>query len=179
MLHHRRPVPLLPLLPLLLLSTLLGCSIRTSFAKPAPEPAPLFGFGIGRTQSSGVEGILLCQGKPAANVLVKLYDDDRGIDTDDLMVGGHGRVGREQPVQKITFYPFFNFLVSPSISQLKLRFSKAEGKTDEEGHFKLEGFTQEITDIDPKVNIYHDCNDFKPCQRKISIMVSWGIRHCH
>jgi hypothetical protein len=50
------------------------------------NPAPILGIGIGRTQSAGVEGILTCEGKPASNVLVKLYDDDRGIDTDDLMV---------------------------------------------------------------------------------------------
>lgn len=43
------------------------------------------GIGIGRKQSAGVEGFLLCEGKPAADVKVKLYDDDRGIDTDDLM----------------------------------------------------------------------------------------------
>jgi len=36
----------------------------------------------------------------------------------------------------------------------------------------LEGHTHEITDIDPKLNVYHDCNDgMTPCQRKISIMV--------
>lgn len=33
---------------------------------------------IGRTQSAGVKGILMCNKKPAANVKVKLYDDDRG-----------------------------------------------------------------------------------------------------
>lgn len=55
-------------------------------SNPAPNPSPLFGISIGRLQSSGVEGYLTCEGKPAANVLVKLYDDDRGIDADDLMV---------------------------------------------------------------------------------------------
>uniref|UniRef100_A0A915MYU4 Amino acid transporter n=1 Tax=Meloidogyne javanica TaxID=6303 RepID=A0A915MYU4_MELJA len=89
----------------------------------SPNPAPLFGISIGRLQSSGVEGYLTCEGKPAANVLVKLYDDDRGF-------------------------------------------------TDKKGYFKLEGHTHEITDIDPKLNVYHDCNDgMTPCQRKISIMI--------
>lgn len=37
-----------------------------------------FGGLVGRTQSAGVEGTLLCDGKPLANVLVKLYDEDRG-----------------------------------------------------------------------------------------------------
>ena len=93
----------------------------------------LFGIGIGRKQSAGVKGALMCDGKPAANVEVKLYDDDRGIDTDDLM---------------------------------------ASGETDSEGRFQLKGFTHEITTIDPKINIYHDCLDgIKPCQRKLSIMI--------
>ncbi|KHJ76653.1 hypothetical protein OESDEN_23727 [Oesophagostomum dentatum] len=35
-------------------------------------------LGLGRTQSSGVKGKLICDGKPAAGVTVKLYDDDRG-----------------------------------------------------------------------------------------------------
>ena len=93
----------------------------------------LLGIGLGRTQSAGVKGQLVCDGKPATNVKVKLYDDDRGIDTDDLM---------------------------------------AEGKTDGSGHFDLQGHTHEFTTIDPKINIYHDCNDgLTPCQRKLSIMV--------
>jgi hypothetical protein len=75
----------------LLLLALLPALLNANPA-PKPEPAPLFGFGIGRTQSAGAEGILLCEGKPAANVLVKLYDDDRGIDTDDLMVGVIGGI---------------------------------------------------------------------------------------
>uniref|UniRef100_A0AC35TZV4 Transthyretin-like family protein n=1 Tax=Rhabditophanes sp. KR3021 TaxID=114890 RepID=A0AC35TZV4_9BILA len=42
-------------------------------------------IGIGRKQTVGVKGKLLCSGKPASGILVKLYDDDSGIDTDDLM----------------------------------------------------------------------------------------------
>ncbi len=33
---------------------------------------------LGRTQSAAVKGKLICRGKPAAGVKVKLYDDDRG-----------------------------------------------------------------------------------------------------
>ncbi|TKR67970.1 hypothetical protein L596_024033 [Steinernema carpocapsae] len=92
-----------------------------------------FSLGLGRTQSAGVRGVLTCDGKPLAGVKVKLYDDDRGIDTDDLM---------------------------------------ASGKTDADGRFSLQGYTSEFTTIDPKLNIYHDCNDgIMPCQRKISIML--------
>ncbi|KAK6740885.1 hypothetical protein RB195_009001 [Necator americanus] len=79
-------------------------------------------LGIGRTQSSGVKGRLICDGKPAAGVTVKLYDDDRGVDADDLM---------------------------------------ASGKTNSNGEFELRGYTEEFTPIDPKLNIYHDCNDLK------------------
>uniref|UniRef100_A0A915C4W9 Transthyretin-like family protein n=1 Tax=Parascaris univalens TaxID=6257 RepID=A0A915C4W9_PARUN len=75
---------------------------------------------VGRTQSAGVKGVLKCNGKPAANVKVKLYDDDRGIDADDLM---------------------------------------AEGKSDQQGSFELKGHTDEFTTIDPKLNVYHDCED--------------------
>ncbi|EPB76959.1 Transthyretin-like family protein [Ancylostoma ceylanicum] len=87
-------------------------------------------LGLGRTQSSGVKGRLICDGKPAAGVTVKLYDDDRGVDADDLM---------------------------------------ASGKTNSNGEFELRGYTEEFTPIDPKLNIYHDCNDLKPCQRKFTI----------
>uniref|UniRef100_A0A1I8AHT5 Transthyretin-like family protein n=1 Tax=Steinernema glaseri TaxID=37863 RepID=A0A1I8AHT5_9BILA len=77
-------------------------------------------MGIGRTQSAGVRGTLTCNGRPAANVKVKLYDDDRGIGLDDLM---------------------------------------AAGRTDAQGRFELVGHETEITDIDPKLNVYHDCED--------------------
>ncbi|KAL3108469.1 hypothetical protein niasHT_015391 [Heterodera trifolii] len=51
-----------------------------------------------------------------------------------------------------------------------------EGVTDEEGFFHLSGKESEITPIEPKVNIYHNCNDDeslnplkKVCYKKISI----------
>uniref|UniRef100_A0A914QL34 Uncharacterized protein n=1 Tax=Panagrolaimus davidi TaxID=227884 RepID=A0A914QL34_9BILA len=89
--------------------------------------------GIGSTQSSGAKGILKCDSKPDAKVVVKLYDDDRGIDTDDLM---------------------------------------GTTKTDSDGHFEVSGHTSEISTIDPKLNIYTDCNDkATPCQRKITIKI--------
>ncbi|KAI6230372.1 Transthyretin-like family protein [Aphelenchoides fujianensis] len=42
-------------------------------------------IGLGRKQAAGARGRLMCDGKPASGVLVKLYDDDRGIDLDDHM----------------------------------------------------------------------------------------------
>ncbi|KAI3411890.1 hypothetical protein GPALN_001951 [Globodera pallida] len=50
-----------------------------------PNPKPLFGVGFGRKQSAGAEGTLTCGGEPEVGVKVKLYDDDRGVDTDDFM----------------------------------------------------------------------------------------------
>ncbi|CEF66389.1 Transthyretin-like family-containing protein [Strongyloides ratti] len=90
-------------------------------------------FGIGIQQSAGVKGTLLCNGKPYANVKVKLYDDDMGIDTDDFM---------------------------------------SEGKSDSLGRFAVAGYAYEFGTIDPKINIYHDCNDeIMPCQRKITVFI--------
>ena len=34
-----------------------------------------------------------------------------------------------------------------------------EGVTDSQGRFLLRGHETEITTIDPKLNVYHDCND--------------------
>ncbi|CAP33497.1 Protein CBR-TTR-7 [Caenorhabditis briggsae] len=45
-------------------------------------------------------------------------------------------------------------------------------KTDANGHFRLSGTADEISGIDPKINIYHDCDDgIKPCQRRITIFI--------
>ncbi|CAD5205827.1 unnamed protein product [Bursaphelenchus okinawaensis] len=86
---------------------------------------------IGTIQSAAVKGVLKCNGEPVKDVLVKLYDDDSGLDADDLMDTSH---------------------------------------SDEKGEFELSGDTDEIGTIDPKVNIYHDCDDkLVPCQRKVTI----------
>ncbi|VBB31583.1 unnamed protein product [Acanthocheilonema viteae] len=88
---------------------------------------------VGRTQSAGAKGYLTCNGRPESGVLIKLYDDDRGLDFDDFM---------------------------------------GETITDSRGFFEISGNNAEMTPIDPKINIYHDCNDgWWPCQRKISIMI--------
>lgn len=44
-------------------------------------------LGIGKTQSAAVKGVLTCNGQPAENIKVKLYDEDR-TDLDDLMDEG-------------------------------------------------------------------------------------------
>jgi hypothetical protein len=44
--------------------------------------------------------------------------------------------------------------------------------TDEDGKFELQGKETEITQIDPKLNVYHDCNDETlPCLKKFSIYI--------
>ncbi|GMR30501.1 hypothetical protein PMAYCL1PPCAC_00696, partial [Pristionchus mayeri] len=88
---------------------------------------------VGYDQSAAVTGTLLCNGRPAANVKVRLYDDDSGPDFDDLM---------------------------------------GEGTSDGQGRFRLSGSTDETMTIDPKLNIYHDCNDgMTPCQRRTTIFI--------
>ncbi|CAD5208229.1 unnamed protein product [Bursaphelenchus xylophilus] len=101
-------------------------------------------LSIGTIQSAAVTGTLKCNGVVIKDVLVKLYDDDSGLDADDLMDTSH---------------------------------------SDDQGKFHLSGDTDEIGTIDPKVNIYHDCDDkFVPCQRKVTIKlpdsyVTKGSKH--
>ncbi|VDL83500.1 unnamed protein product [Nippostrongylus brasiliensis] len=46
------------------------------------------------------------------------------------------------------------------------------GETDSHGMFKLNGSSEEILSIDPKLDIYHDCEDgIKPCQRRFTIFI--------
>ncbi|KAK5978119.1 TransThyretin family domain [Trichostrongylus colubriformis] len=85
---------------------------------------------IGRTQSVAVQGKLTCNGEPAKNVRVKLYEKEALLD-------------------------------------VKLD----EGKTNQNGEFSLSGSKTEISNIDPKVNIYHRCNYDGPCWRKVGINI--------
>ncbi|EFO18233.1 TTR-45 protein [Loa loa] len=48
----------------------------------------------------------------------------------------------------------------------------AQGYTDEQGMFMLEGDTAELTTIDPVFKVYHDCNDsLKVGQRKLKFKI--------
>ncbi|KAK6054943.1 Transthyretin-like family protein [Cooperia oncophora] len=42
---------------------------------------------LGRTQAVGVKGVLICNDKPASDVQVKLYDEDK-LSPDEFMAGG-------------------------------------------------------------------------------------------
>ncbi|MFH4975593.1 hypothetical protein AB6A40_002302 [Gnathostoma spinigerum] len=91
------------------------------------------GAQLNGTQSVGVVGRLLCFGQPMSDVLVKLYDVDKGLNPDDLV---------------------------------------DQSRSLWNGAFVVSGSVDERSPIDPKLNIYHDCNDgWKPCQRKISFIV--------
>ncbi|VDP10932.1 unnamed protein product [Heligmosomoides polygyrus] len=47
----------------------------------------------------------------------------------------------------------------------------AESRTDSNGEFMLSGSKREVTNIDPKVNIYHKCNYNGFCYKKLSITI--------
>ncbi|CAI2348945.1 unnamed protein product [Caenorhabditis sp. 36 PRJEB53466] len=51
--------------------------------------------------------------------------------------------------------------------------TKLDDKTsDSNGEFYVTGGDSEISSIDPRVNIYHDCDDgWTPCQRRLTIGV--------
>ena len=44
--------------------------------------------------------------------------------------------------------------------------------TDSNGEYLLQGTDTEFSTIDPRLNIYHDCDDdWTPCQRRITISI--------
>ncbi|CAJ0957566.1 unnamed protein product, partial [Mesorhabditis belari] len=89
----------------------------------------LFGFGFEQTVS--VRGRLMCNGRPAQGVIVKMYDKDLLFDS-----------------------------------------KMGETITDSDGFFSLVGHGHEITDVDAKVNFYHNCeSSVLRCKRKFSIFI--------
>ncbi|PAV87601.1 hypothetical protein WR25_06807 [Diploscapter pachys] len=46
-----------------------------------------------------------------------------------------------------------------------------EGQTDQNGVFRVGGSATEISNIDPKLNIYHRCNYNGICYKKVSIKI--------
>ena len=43
---------------------------------------------------------------------------------------------------------------------------------DSSGEFSLNGYTRELTNIDPVLYVWHDCNDADtPCQRKVKFVI--------
>uniref|UniRef100_A0A8R1DX46 TransThyretin-Related family domain n=1 Tax=Caenorhabditis japonica TaxID=281687 RepID=A0A8R1DX46_CAEJA len=87
-------------------------------------------LGLGTQQSVQVTGRLTCNGIPAKDVKIKLYEKEK-------------------------------------IKDVKLD----ETRTDVYGTFTVSGNKREITNIDPKVNIYHRCNYKGVCYKKIGITI--------
>ncbi|CAJ0599658.1 unnamed protein product [Cylicocyclus nassatus] len=53
-----------------------------------------------------------------------------------------------------------------------------EKYTDKDGEFALTGTTRELTDIEPVLYIYHDCDDgIRPCQKRITMIVPKRFIH--
>uniref|UniRef100_A0A0K0DEG6 Transthyretin-like family protein n=1 Tax=Angiostrongylus cantonensis TaxID=6313 RepID=A0A0K0DEG6_ANGCA len=86
-----------------------------------------------RQQTVAVSGRLICGDKSAVGVSVMLFDEDDGLDVDDIL---------------------------------------DEGYTDASGRFFLTGSERELTNIDPVVKVYHDCDDgMVPGQRKLKFYI--------
>uniref|UniRef100_A0A0N5C5E1 Transthyretin-like protein 5 n=1 Tax=Strongyloides papillosus TaxID=174720 RepID=A0A0N5C5E1_STREA len=93
-----------------------------------------------RKQGVAVKGRLLCNGKPAKNEIVKIYDLDRNPGDDDDLLD--------------------------------------EKLTNANGEFKLNGYTIELTNIEPELRIYFDCNDAdRPCMRMVTVPVPSKFIH--
>uniref|UniRef100_A0A914EMI9 Transthyretin-like family protein n=1 Tax=Acrobeloides nanus TaxID=290746 RepID=A0A914EMI9_9BILA len=46
------------------------------------------------------------------------------------------------------------------------------GTTNSQGQFSFGGTTNEFFEIEPRIHIYHDCNDgINTCQRKLTIVI--------
>ncbi|CAJ0560057.1 unnamed protein product, partial [Mesorhabditis spiculigera] len=51
--------------------------------------------------------------------------------------------------------------------------------TDKDGEFRVFGTTRELTDIEPVLYVYHDCEDgIRPCQKRVRIDIPprWIVR---
>ncbi|EFP07116.1 hypothetical protein GCK72_016449 [Caenorhabditis remanei] len=83
---------------------------------------------IGNDQYVTVTGRLICDGQPASDVLVKLYEDGTIYDT-------------------------------------KLD----SARTFPDGTFRVSGHYTKIFAMDPKINIYHSCNHYGLCDKKLRI----------
>ncbi|VDM72792.1 unnamed protein product [Strongylus vulgaris] len=108
-----------------------------------------------RDQSIAVRGKLLCGSKPAANVRVKLWEEDSGN-----VHPKHSMwldVYEKHQVVKISNFQRVFLLLSylgPDPDDLL-----DQGYTDANGEFQLSGGTAELTPIDPVFKVYHDCDD--------------------
>jgi len=76
----------------------------------------------------------MCEGKPAANVKVKLYDVDSKLIITTII---------RHPI------PLIPFAAADPDDLMD------QAVTNSEGEFELKGHETEVSTIDPKLNIYH------------------------
>ncbi|KAL6736097.1 hypothetical protein Aduo_006487 [Ancylostoma duodenale] len=85
-------------------------------------------------------------------------------------------IGREQSVA-VTGRLICNGVPASGIKvklydkELTVDSKMGETHTDYNGVFTLTGRKREMTNIDPKVNIYHRCNYYGPCYKKLGINI--------
>ncbi|KAK6046897.1 Transthyretin-like family protein [Cooperia oncophora] len=108
---------------------------------------------IGSVQSVAVRGALTCNGKPAENVKVKLYE--------------------KEVCESFPYTEGLPLLLKMNELMKSLVLDKLldEKFTDAKGTFEMSGSKKEVTTIDPKVNIYHKCNYNGICYKKISVKI--------
>ncbi|VDM71753.1 unnamed protein product [Strongylus vulgaris] len=108
-----------------------------------------------RLQSVGVKGILKCGDKPAANVRVKLWDEDDGPDPDDLLDQGYTDAKGNFKLQFVPLEKGVDLLENNNLLRLE-----------------TQGSEREATNIDPVFKVYHDCDDgIKPGHRKVKFRI--------
>ncbi|CAI5450042.1 unnamed protein product [Caenorhabditis angaria] len=53
-----------------------------------------------------------------------------------------------------------------------------EKYSDKEGWFQVDGTTRELSDIEPVLYVYHDCDDgIRPCQKKLTFVIPKSYIH--
>ena len=97
-------------------------------------------LGIGSFQTINVHGSLTCDGKPAKDVLVKLYD-----------------VNSKLIVRFLYISRFSAITINLNLGIIPDNLL-GEMKSNSSGKFAIKGEINDITKMDPKVNIYTDCH---------------------
>ncbi|KAK6019027.1 Transthyretin-like family protein [Ostertagia ostertagi] len=154
-------------------------------------------FGFGKVQSVAADGKLWCNGHPAANVKVKLFDAGirefcaidpwRGATSNmsahkfecsalrsrKLLVLKLGNGGKHlQTGCEGVSASQHSLIMQRTITLFAVFDTKlAESRSDPKGRFYLAGWKREVSSIDPKLNIYHKCNRVAKCYRKFSIRI--------
>uniref|UniRef100_A0AC34QRI0 Transthyretin-like family protein n=1 Tax=Panagrolaimus sp. JU765 TaxID=591449 RepID=A0AC34QRI0_9BILA len=116
-------------------------------------------------QSVGVRGQFMCGTTPAANVNVKLWNKNDLQPDDQLAQAFTDSEG--------------NFQISGGVGALfnmdvhlkKPDDQLAQAFTDSQGNFQISGGVGAVFNMDVHLKIYHDCDRWLPCQRKLDIKI--------